>query len=96
MSLLRPLAPADIKSEVRSVTHIMAAKHPASSAAGNAAAGSPPSSSTALNPDHDAQSGSKRVRGAGTVTQNACTECRKKRAKVRFHVLSPGHSLMCS
>jgi hypothetical protein len=35
---------------------------------------------------------SKRKRGLGIVTPNACTECRKKRAKVRCQAVPPRHS----
>lgn len=41
------------------------------------------SSTTSTTADHGAnQQQSKRRRGLGVVTPNACTECRKKRAKV--------------
>lgn len=46
----------------------------------------PTPSSTLLSPANAAQHApalSKRRRGPGIVTPNACTECRKKRAKVR-------------
>jgi len=45
-----------------------------------------PSSSSAATPSASsaaAQQLNKRRRGPGVVTPNACTECRKKRAKVR-------------
>lgn len=47
-------------------------------------AGTPNASSAAL----PAAAPSKRRRGLGVVTPNACTECRKKRAKVRLLCLS--------
>lgn len=43
----------------------------------------------------DPQQQSKRRRGLGIVTPNACTECRKKRAKVRFTFFSNSISLLC-
>lgn len=44
-----------------------------------------PHSGSATSGDTSAQ-GSKRKRGLGVVTPNACTECRKKRAKVGWSV----------
>lgn len=40
--------------------------------------------------DDDAHA--RRRRGAGVVTANACTECRKKRAKVEFLEFKFGYS----
>jgi hypothetical protein len=42
----------------------------------------------------DDPSGSKRRRGLGLVTPNACTECRKKRAKVYLHIYDQGELLI--
>src|SRR4051794_36884667 len=57
-----------------------AGKHPAT-----APGPSPSSTASAPGPSAGGTQGvSKRRRGLGVVTPNACTECRKKRAKVRF------------
>jgi hypothetical protein len=42
-----------------------------------------PASAPPANVAQNAAGVSKRKRGLGVVTPNACTECRKKRAKVR-------------
>lgn len=61
---------------------------PASSQFPPPSAGSPSSGNQALSPSTSGpptgptSGASKRKRGIGIVTPNACTECRKKRAKV--------------
>lgn len=61
------------------------------SSSNNTSAGTPSAPSSAL----PAAASSKRRRGLGVVTPNACTECRKKRAKVRtFYFLDVASSLI--
>ena len=67
-------------------TSAVGTKHPAptpiSHISGSAASGAAAASSSPSQPPQGAFGVSKRRRGLGIVTPNACTECRKKRAKV--------------
>lgn len=60
----------------------------ASASVSSSASSAPPSSST-QGSDVTSAASSKKKRGLGVVTPNACTECRKKRAKVPHGLVNP-------